>query len=65
MEIIPSPPEFILDANDDNLVFSVPDEPVEVEEVKTKEIQSDTTAKKKKNDLYVIIFIIINVFSIN
>jgi hypothetical protein len=53
MDTVLSPPEFILDANDDNLIFSIPDEPVEVDESKTKETPTDTTAKKKKNELYV------------
>ena len=56
MEIIPSPPEFILDANDDNLLFSIPDEPVEIEETKNKETPNDASAtKKKKSELYVTI----------
>jgi hypothetical protein len=54
MDTVLSPPEFILDANDDNLIFSIPDEPVEIDENKTKETPTtDTTAKKKKNELYV------------
>ena len=58
MDKMPTPNEFILDANDDNLIFSVPDEPVEVDESKTKETQNDTVkaTKKKKNELYVIHF---------
>ena len=53
MDTALSPPEFVLDANDDNLLFSIPDEPVEIEENKTKETPTDTTAKKKKNEFYV------------
>jgi hypothetical protein len=54
MESIPRPLEFVLDSNDDNLIVSIPDEPIEVDDNKTRdENKEDMQAKRKKSEIYV------------
>jgi hypothetical protein len=55
MDSIPQPLEFVLDANDENLIFSIPDEPIDVDDGRTKDETKDEihVKRKKNNEIYV------------